>query len=129
MRLIPHPFFLYSISASYVLMGVGDLLYQTQRHEEALSTMRLAMFISGTIGTAYAHYLLGQIHRALGNEDKAANELGRALLLDEDGALFGNNNDDEDEVEEEDDEDRELLDLAIRGAKIIERQSFGLSSS
>eukprot|EP00566_Odontella_aurita_P016039 CAMPEP_0113551740 /NCGR_PEP_ID=MMETSP0015_2-20120614/14688_1 /TAXON_ID=2838 /ORGANISM="Odontella" /LENGTH=284 /DNA_ID=CAMNT_0000452657 /DNA_START=22 /DNA_END=876 /DNA_ORIENTATION=- /assembly_acc=CAM_ASM_000160 len=89
----PDRFFVYASSSSYILLGAADALQRSGKLEEALSSLRLAMFVPGTIGTPYAHYLMGRVKMELGDEDGACVELGRALYLvdGEEGELFGEN--------------------------------------
>jgi hypothetical protein len=109
MTSMPEPFFAYPSASSGLLIGAAEVLWEAGRSQEALSTLQLSMFVPGTMGTPYAHYLMGRVEHALGNEEKAADELGRAMVL---GMLrFCKVHGEVDDVEEE-----ELRRLALRGA-------------
>lgn len=137
MSLIPSErFFLHSSSSSYTLLGAADALHRRGRLGLALSSVRLAMFVPGTIGTPYAHYLTGLIKLELGDEDGATTELGRALyLLDgEEGNLFDRmhgvyyNSDDKNKAERE--MIRKAVELARKGmAMLMEEEARYFSSS
>ena len=84
MRLLPTDlFFVARNSASYILMGAGDTLHQCGMLDLALSTMRLAMYVPGTVGTAFAHFLIGRVKLELGDETGARTELGRAMFIED----------------------------------------------
>ena len=78
--LIPRPVEEHDVSLR-VLTALGDTCFQLGRFSEGKHALQGAARSSGGLGTPFVHLRLGQCELELGNPERAAEELARALKL------------------------------------------------
>ena len=80
LALIPRPVEEHDVSPR-VLTALGDMCFQLGRFSEGKHALQGAARSSGGLGTPFIHLRLGQCELELGNPERAAEELARALKL------------------------------------------------
>lgn len=80
LALIPRPVEEHDV-APRVLTALGDMCFQLGRFSEGRHALQGAARSSGGLGTPFVHLRLGQCELELGNPERAAEELARALKL------------------------------------------------
>lgn len=72
---------------AYCLTNLGRTLYRLRRYPEALSAAERSLKADAT--NAYGHYLLGLIHQATGDRERAVSQLTRSLEVGPDDSCSG----------------------------------------
>ncbi|WP_375769537.1 tetratricopeptide repeat protein [Archangium gephyra] len=89
LALIPRPVEEHDVSPR-VLTALGDTCFQLGRFSEGRHALLGAARSSGGLGTPFIHLRLGQCELELGNPERAAEELARALKLGGEVLFEGN---------------------------------------
>ncbi len=76
-------------AATWILAAIGDANFRQKNFEAGRDNLAMAMHCPDAIGNPFLHLRLGQCQFELGNMDRAADELARALLI-ESPKLFEN---------------------------------------
>jgi tetratricopeptide (TPR) repeat protein len=76
-------------AATWILAAIGDVNFQQRNFEAGRDNLQMAMQCPDAVGNPFLHLRLGQCQFELGNMDRAADELARALLI-ESPRLFQN---------------------------------------
>ena len=74
-------------AATWILAAIGDANFLSGDYQAGRDNLTTAMHGPDAIGNPFFHLRLGQCQYELGNQDRAADELARAFLL-EGEALF-----------------------------------------
>ncbi|MGY0556613.1 tetratricopeptide repeat protein [Lysobacter sp. A421] len=69
-------------AATWLLAAIGDSNFQAGDFEAGRDNLSSAMHCPDAIGNPFLHLRLGQCQLELGDEERAADELARAYLLD-----------------------------------------------
>jgi tetratricopeptide (TPR) repeat protein len=79
--LLPEPKTAWDAS-TWILAAIGDVNFQQEDFEAGRDNLAMAMHCPDAIGNPFLHLRLGQCQFELGNLDRAADELARALLIE-----------------------------------------------
>ncbi|MEN1958552.1 tetratricopeptide repeat protein [Luteimonas sp. MJ204] len=69
-------------AATWLLAAIGDADYQSGNFEAGRDNLSNAMHCPDAIGNPFLHLRLGQCQLELGDQERAADELARAYLVD-----------------------------------------------
>jgi tetratricopeptide (TPR) repeat protein len=79
--LLPEPHTAWE-AATWILAAIGDVNFLQGNFEAGRDNLAMAMHCPNAIGNPFLHLRLGQCRFELGDTDRAADELARALLIE-----------------------------------------------
>jgi tetratricopeptide (TPR) repeat protein len=80
-NLLPDPTITWE-AATWLLAAIGDIQFLLGDYNATRETLSMAMHAPGAIGNPFLHLRLGQAQFELGDQERAADELTRAFLLE-----------------------------------------------